>query len=115
MAMTYLATKMATSISTEQFDASKVEWDPWSRRFNQWLKISTYAEGEHPTDKMQAAFCTFIESDTFKLLYSLCAPKKPEECTCTENEARCSIWSKENGLSRALPLLQFTSRQMVNL
>ena len=30
---------------------------------------------------MRAAFCTFIGSDAFKLLCSLCAPKKPEECT----------------------------------
>ena len=31
-------------------------------------------------EKMRAAFCTFIGSDTFKLLCSLCTPKKPEEC-----------------------------------
>ena len=30
---------------------------------------------------MQATFCTFIGSDAFKLLCSLCAPKKPEEFT----------------------------------
>ena len=58
-----------------------MEWDSWSRCFDQWLKISTYAEGEHAANKMRAAFCFFIGSDTFKLLCSLCAPKKPEECT----------------------------------
>ena len=55
--------------------------DSWSCHFDQWLKISTYAKGEHAADKMQAAFCTFIGSDIFKLLCTLCAPKKPEECT----------------------------------
>ena len=65
-------------ISIESFDASKVEWDSWSYWFNQWLKISTYAEGEHSADKMQAAFCTFIGSDTTTLLCSLCALKKQE-------------------------------------
>ena len=81
MAMTYLTMRMATSFSIEPFNASKVEWDSWSHRFDQWLKISTYAEGEHATDKMQVAFCTFIGSDAFKLLCNLCVPKKPEECT----------------------------------
>ena len=65
----------------EPFDASKVEWDSWSRRFDQWLKISLYAEGDQSTNKMQAALCTFIGSDAFKLLCSFCAPKKPEECS----------------------------------
>ena len=72
---------MATSISIELFEASKVEWDSWSRHFDQWLKISTYAEGEHAADKMRTTFCTFIGSNIFKLLCSLCALKKPEECT----------------------------------
>ena len=79
-ATTFLATRIPTSISIEPFDISKVEWDLWSRRFDQWLKISTYSEGKHATDKMRAAFCIFIGSDAFKLLCSLCAPKKPEEC-----------------------------------
>ena len=52
-----------------------------SRRFDQWLKISPYAEGDGSADKTRAAFCTFIGSDSFKLLCNLCAPKKPEECT----------------------------------
>ena len=67
-AMIYLATRMATSISIEPFNASKVEWDSWSRRFDQWLQISPFATGEQG-------------SNAFKLLCSLCAPKKPEECT----------------------------------
>ena len=29
---------------------------------------------------MRATFCTYIGSDDFQLLCSLCAPKKPEEC-----------------------------------
>ena len=72
---------MATSFSVEPFYAPKVEWDSWNRRFKQWLKVSTYAEGKHAADKMRAAFCIFIGSDAFKLLCSLCAPKKPEKCT----------------------------------
>ena len=81
VATTYLVTRMATSILIEPFDTLKVEWDSWSRHFDQWLKISPFAEGENAADKMRAAFCTFIGSDAFKLLCSLCAPKKPEECT----------------------------------
>jgi len=68
------------SVSIEPFDASKVEWDLWSCRFDQWLKISPYAEGDNATDKMQAVFCTFIGSDAFKLLCSLCTPNIPEDC-----------------------------------
>ena len=65
------------------FDSSKDEWNSWSRRFDQWLKISPYAEGEGETAKNKrcAVFCTCIGSEAFKLLCSLCAPKKPEECT----------------------------------
>ena len=81
MATTYLAMRITTSISIELFNASKVEWDLWSCRFDQWLKISTYVEGKHAADKMRAAFCTFIGPDAFKLLCSLCPLKKPEECT----------------------------------
>ena len=53
----------------------------WSWHFDQWLKISPYAEGESAADKMRAAFCTFIKSDAFMLLCSLCTPKKPEVCS----------------------------------
>ena len=79
------------SISNEPFNASKVEWDSWSCRFDQWLKISTYAEGEHSIDKMQAAFCTFRGSDAFKLLCDLCALKKPEECTYDSLKTKLDI------------------------
>ena len=72
---------MATSISIELFDTSKVEWDSWSCRFDQWLQINPFATGEHSTDKKRAAFCTYIGSNAFKLLCTLCALKKPEECT----------------------------------
>jgi len=79
---------MATSVSIEPFDASKVEWDSWSRRFDQWLKISPYAEGENAANKMRAAFCTFIGSDAFKLLCCLCAPNKPEDCGYEDLKAK---------------------------
>ena len=72
---------MATLPPIEPFDPSTVEWNSWSRRFDQWLKISPYAEGEDSADKTRAAFCTFIGSNSFKLLCSLCAPRKPEECS----------------------------------
>ena len=72
---------MAAVPPIEVFDSSKVDCNSWSRRFDQWLRISPYAEGENAADKMRIAFCTFIGSDAFKLLCSLCAPKKPEECT----------------------------------
>ena len=72
---------MAAVPPIEVFDSSKVDCNSWSRRFDQWLRISPCAEGENAADKMRIAFCTFIGSDAFKLLCSLCAPKKPEECT----------------------------------
>ena len=61
------------------FDSRKDDWDSWSRRFDQWLSISSYATGEDADNKKRAAFCTFIGSETFKLLCTLCAPEKPEE------------------------------------
>ena len=74
--------RMAAVPPTEVFDSSKVDWNSWSRWFNQWLKISPYDEGENAADKIRAVFCTFIGSDAFaKLLCSLYSPKKPEECT----------------------------------
>ena len=65
----------------ELFDSRKDEWDAWSRRFDQWLSISPYAAGDDANDKKRAAFCTFIGSETFKLLCTLCALRKPEECS----------------------------------
>ena len=77
----------------EPFDPSKVEWNSWSRRFDQWLKINPYAkgEGEAATNKMRAVFCTCIGSNAFKLLCSLCAPKKPEECTYETLKAKMDV------------------------
>ena len=51
---------MVTIPPVEPFDPSTVEWNLWSQRFDQWLKISTYAKGNDSADKMCAAFCTFI-------------------------------------------------------
>ena len=48
--------------------------------FDQWLKITPYAESDDSADKVRPAFCTFIGSDSFKLC-SLCTPRKQEECT----------------------------------
>ena len=75
---------MASQGQIELFDSRKYEWDSWSRRFDQWLSISPYATGDDADNKKRAAFCTFIGSETFKLLCTLCTPKKPEECTYVE-------------------------------
>ena len=74
---------MAMFPPIEPFDSSKDEWNSWSRRFDQWLKISPYAEGEGETttNKRCSAFCTCIGSEAFKLLCSLRVLKKPKECT----------------------------------
>ena len=72
---------MASQGQIELFDSRKDEWDAWSRRFDQWLSISPYAAGDDANNKKRAAFCTFIGSETFKLLCTLCAPRKPEECS----------------------------------
>ena len=72
---------MVSPSQIEMFDPKKDEWDSWSRRFDQWLSISPYATGENADTKKRAAFCTSIGSETFKLLCTLCAPAKPEECT----------------------------------
>ena len=72
---------MASTPVIQTFDSLTDDWSSWIRRFDQWLTISPYAEGEHADAKMRAAFLTSIGSSTFKLLCSLCAPRKPEECT----------------------------------
>ena len=72
---------MASVPSIQPFDSSTEDWSSWSRRFDQWLTISPYATGDDATSKMRAAFLTFIGSSAFKLLCSLCAPTKPEECS----------------------------------
>ena len=111
-----LATRMATSISIQSFNASKVEWDSWSRRFDHWLKISTHSEGEHATDKMRAAFCSFTGSDTFKLLYSQYTLKKPEkrmyDALKTKLDAQYGV--KRLVLVERYHFYNITSRQMVN-
>ena len=65
----------------ETFNPSTDQWNSWSRRFDQWLLLSPYSVGEHADTKKRAAFCTYIGSETFTLLCSLCAPGKPEDCT----------------------------------
>ena len=75
---------MVSQGQIELFDSRKDEWDSWSRRFDQWLSISPYATGDDADNKKRAAFCTFIGSETFKLLCTFCTPMKPEECTYVE-------------------------------
>ena len=68
--------------STPQFDTfnpSKDEWNSWSRRFEQWLLLSPFSAGDDADAKKRAALCTYVDSSTFKLLCSLCAPDKPED------------------------------------
>ena len=72
----------------EPFNSSKDDWNAWSRRFEQWLSLSSYSTGENTDDKKRAAFCMYIDSATFKLLCSLCAPKKPEELTFEAMKAK---------------------------
>ena len=69
---------MATAPPINTFDSRTDDWNSWSRRFEQWLTLSPYATGEGSEAKQCAALCTYIDSSTFKLLCSLCAPKKPE-------------------------------------
>ena len=75
---------MVSQGQIELFNSRKDEWDSWNRRFDQWLSISPYATGDDADNRKHAAFCTFIDSETFKLLCTLCTPKKPEECTYVE-------------------------------
>ena len=78
-----VATRMASVPSIQPFNSSTDDWTSWSWRFDQWLTISPYATGEDANSKKRAAFLTFIDSNSFKLLCSLCAPTKPEECSYT--------------------------------
>ena len=58
------------------------------------MKISPFAVGENAADKMRAVFCTFIGSDTFRMLCNLCALKTPEESTYDALKTKLdSIWS----------------------
>ena len=70
---------MATVPVLEPFNSTKDDWNAWSRRFEQWLTLSDYSTGENAAAKKRAAFCTYINTATFKLLCSFCAPNKPEE------------------------------------
>ena len=87
---TILATRMATPSTPllEPFNSSKDDWNAWSRRFEQWVMLSSYSTGDDAPTKKRAAFCTYIDSATFKLLCSLCAPKKPEELTFDQLKAK---------------------------
>ena len=79
---------MATAPLLETFNSSKDDWNTWSRRFEQWLTLSSYSTGDDAAAKKCAAFCTYIDSATFKLLCSLCAPRKPEELTFEDLKAK---------------------------
>ena len=79
---------MATAPMLEPFNSSKDNWNAWSRRFEQWLTLSSYSTGDDAAAKKRAAFCTYIDSATFKLLCSLCAPRKPEEINFEELKAK---------------------------
>ena len=87
---TILATRMATPSTPvlEPFNSSKDDWNTWSRRFEQWLTLSSYSTGDDEPAKKHAAFCTYVDSATFKLLCSLCALKKPEELTFDQLKAK---------------------------
>ena len=79
---------MATAPLLEPFHSNRDDWNAWSRRFEQWLTLSTYSTGENAEAKKRAAFCTYIDTATFKLLCSLCAPKKPEELPFEQLKAK---------------------------
>ena len=68
----------------ETFNPCKEQWNSWSRRFDQWLLLSSFSGGDNAEAKKRAAFCTYIGSETFTLLCSLCAPGKPEDKTYEE-------------------------------
>jgi len=50
--------------------------------------MAPYSTGEDTEMKKQAAFYTYIDSTTFKLLCSLCALKKPEELTLEQLQSK---------------------------
>jgi len=80
--------RMATAPLIYTFNSRTDDWNLWSRRFKQWLTLSPYAMGDNAEAKQHAALCTYIDSPTFKLLCSLCAPKKPEELTFAQLKAK---------------------------
>ena len=57
---TTLATRMATTApQLELFNSQKDNWNSWSRRFKQWLTLSSYATGEGSEAKHRGAFWEF--------------------------------------------------------
>ena len=98
---------MAAVPAIQPFNSSTEDWSSWSRRFDQWLSISPYATGDDAAAvnaKKRAAFLTFIDSSSFKLLCSLCAPTKPEDDA--QRETGQSIRRQEACTGGATPLLQ---------
>ena len=83
-----LAMRMATAPLLEMFNSSKDDWNAWSRRFGQLLTLSSYSTSDDTAAKKLAAFCTYIDSATFKPLCSLCAPRKPEVLPFKELKAK---------------------------
>jgi len=67
----------------DTFNLTKDEWNTWSHRFKQWLLLSPFSSGKDAETKKQAAFCTYVGSSTFKLLFFLCTLGKPEDGTYT--------------------------------
>ena len=71
------------------FDSCTDNWNLWSRRFEQWLTLSSYATGDNAEAKQCAALShNYIDSLTFKLLCSFCAPKQLEELTFAQLKAK---------------------------
>ena len=70
------------------FNSRKDDWNSWSRRLKQWLMLSSYAIGDDAEAKKRAAFCTYIDSATFKLLCNRCALSKPEEVTFKQLQSK---------------------------
>ena len=98
--------RMASEGQIELFDSRKDERDAWSRRFDQWLSISPYAAGDDGNNKKHAAFCTFIGSETFKLLCTLCTEKaRGMHLCCFEGQTKQTVWNKETSFGRTLSFL----------
>ena len=72
------------SLQFEIFNPSIEQWNSWSHCFDQWLLLSSFSRGENAEAKKRAAFCTYIGSETFTLLCSLCTPGKSEDKTYEE-------------------------------
>ena len=79
---------VATTPPPESLNSNRDDWNVWSRRFEQWLTLSTYSTSEDAAAKKRAAPCTYIDTTTFKLLCSVCVPKQPEELTFEQLKAK---------------------------